>query len=123
LDASGKATKVTLHQGGHDQLAKRTGDYKPAPERKEVTLTREQINAVVGTYSLAPDIDLAVVEEGGHLLTQLTGQPKFPLFAESSTLLFLKVVDAQLEFALDASGKAAQVTLHQGGHDQVAKRK
>lgn len=31
-----------------------------------------------------------------------------PLFAESPTLLFLKVVDAQLEFAKDASGKANQ---------------
>ena len=123
LDSSGKAIQVTLHQGGHDQLAKRTGDYKPAPERKEVTLTKEQINAVVGTYLLAPTIDLAVMEEDGQLWTQLTGQPKFPLFAESPTLLFLKVVDAQLEFAFDTSGKAAQVTLHQGGQDQVAKRK
>jgi hypothetical protein len=61
--------------------------------------------------------------EEGKLLTQLTGRGKLPLFAESPTLLFLKVVDAQLEFAKDASGRATQVTLHQGGRDQVAKRK
>jgi hypothetical protein len=48
-------------------------------------------------------------------LTQLTGQGKLPLFAESPTLLFVKVVDAQLEIAKDASCKANQVTLHQGG--------
>jgi hypothetical protein len=61
--------------------------------------------------------------EGDKLMTQLTGQPKLPIFAESPKLLFLKVVDAQLEFTLDASGKATQVTLHQGGRDQVAKKK
>jgi D-alanyl-D-alanine carboxypeptidase len=122
-DASGKANQVTLHQGGRDQVAKRTGDYKPAPKRKEITLTPEQIAAIVGTYSLAPNADLSVMVEGDKLMTQLTGQPKLPIFAESPKLLFLKVVDAQLEFTLDASGKATQVTLHQGGRDQVEKKK
>jgi len=98
------------------------GTVKLPSERKEISLTQEQINAVIGTYSLAPSVELSVFVEDGKLLTQLTGQGKLPLFAESPTLLFLKVVDAQLEFANDASGKANQVTLHQGGRDQVAKR-
>jgi serine-type D-Ala-D-Ala carboxypeptidase/endopeptidase len=122
-DASGKASQVTLHQNGRDHVAKKMGDYKSAPERKEITLTPDQINAIIGTYSLAPGVDLAVMMEDGNLMTQLTGQPKLPIFAESPTLLFLKVVDAQLEFATGSSGTATQVTLHQGGQDQVAKRK
>ena len=51
-------------------------------------------------------------------MTQLTGQGKLPIFAQSETMFFLKVVDAQLEFAADASA----VVLHQGGRSQKATR-
>jgi hypothetical protein len=54
---------------------------------------------------------------------QLTGQPRFPVFAESETRFFLKVVDAQIEFANDDKGAVTSVTLHQGGRDQKAARK
>jgi CubicO group peptidase (beta-lactamase class C family) len=92
-------------------------------ERKEITLSREVLQGYVGTYTLAPKVDLNITLEGDHLETQLTGQPKFPIFAESQTLFFLKVVDAQLEFAKDASGKLTQVTLHQNGRDMVCPKK
>ncbi len=105
---------ATLEFGGTVQLPS---------ERTEITLNPEQINAIAGTYELAPGVDLSVLIDDGKIMTQLTGQPKLPIFAESPTLLFLKVVDAQLEFALGPDGKATQVTLHQGGRDQVAKKK
>ena len=92
-------------------------------ERKEMTLLPDVLAGYVGTYELAPNVDLKIMMEGDHLETQLTGQPKFPIFAETQTLFFLKVVDAQLEFAKDASGKVTQVTLHQGGRDVVCKKK
>ena len=92
-------------------------------ERKEITLKPEDLSGLVGTYALAPGADLAITLEGNQLWTQLTSQPKFPIFAESPTSFFLKVVDAQLEFAKDGSGKATQVTLHQNGQNTVAKRK
>jgi CubicO group peptidase (beta-lactamase class C family) len=99
------------------------GSITLTSERKEITLTPAQLTALVGTYSLAPGVDLAVTLEGNQVWTQLTGQGKLQIFAESPMLFFLKVVDAQLEFAKDASGKVAQVTLHQNGRDMVAKRK
>jgi CubicO group peptidase (beta-lactamase class C family) len=92
-------------------------------ERKEITLPPDVLANYVGTYELAPAVDLQIMLEGNHLETQLTGQPKFSIFAETPTLFFLKVVDAQLEFAKDASGKVTQVTLHQGGHDVACKKK
>jgi hypothetical protein len=64
-----------------------------------------------------------VTLEGDHLMTQLTGQPKFPLFAESENKFFLKVVDAQVEFVRDAKGAVASLILHQGGRDLPAPRK
>ena len=93
------------------------------PERKEITLSPQVLRAYVGTYSLAPNVDLKVTLEGDHLMTQLTGQPPVAVFPESETVFFLKVVDAQLEFGKDAAGTVTQVTLHQNGRDLVARRK
>lgn len=63
------------------------------------------------------------MREADHRESQLTRQPKFPIFAETPTLFFLKVVGAQLEFGKDALGKIAQVTLHQNGREIVYKKK
>jgi hypothetical protein len=58
-----------------------------------------------------------------HLESQLGTQPKVPIFAESPTSFFLKVVDAQLDFSKDASGKVTGVTLHQNGQSPFWKKK
>jgi hypothetical protein len=55
--------------------------------------------------------------EGDQLMTQATHQPKFPLFAESPTRFFLKVVDAEVEFSKDAQGNVNSLTLYQGGRE------
>lgn len=89
-------------------------------ERKEITLTPEQLKPFVGRYSLAPGLNVDITLEGNQLQTQLTGQPKFALFAESPTSFFLKAVEAQVRFEKDASGKISQLTIHQGGRDTVA---
>jgi hypothetical protein len=65
---------------------------------------------------------ITMSRDGDKFYTQLTGQPKIEVFAENERKLFLKVVDAQLTFDVDAQGAATQVTLHQNGRDQVAKR-
>jgi len=91
-------------------------------ERKEITLAPEQLKPFVGRYSLTPEINVDITLNGDQLQTQLTGQPKFPLFPESPTSFFLKVVDAQVKFEKDASGKVTQLTIHQGGRDTVAKK-
>jgi hypothetical protein len=61
--------------------------------------------------------------EGGRLMTQITGQPKFELFAESETRFFLKVIDAQVEFFVDPSGTVTHLVIHQGGRETKAPRK
>jgi CubicO group peptidase (beta-lactamase class C family) len=91
-------------------------------ERKEITLTVEQLKPFVGRYSLAPEVNVDITLEGNQLQAQLTGQPKFPLFAESPTSFFLKAVEAEVRFDKDISGKVTQLTIHQGGRDTVAKR-
>jgi len=92
-------------------------------ERKEITLDRKVLERYVGAYRLDQGPVLLITLENNQLSAKLDGQPAFPIFPESETSFFLKVVDAQLEFAADAAaGKASQVTLHQNGQNIVAKR-
>jgi hypothetical protein len=60
--------------------------------------------------------------DGDQLMTQLTGQAKFPLFAESETNFFLKVVDAQVDFVKDEKGEVTHFILHQNGQEMNARR-
>jgi CubicO group peptidase (beta-lactamase class C family) len=120
---------ANLNGGAPDEIANQAaivefgGRVELTSERKEIALKPEELSALVGTYSLAPGIDLAVTLQGNQLWTQLTGQGKIQIYPESPTFFFLKVVDAQLEFAKDSAGQATQVTLHQNGRDVVAKKK
>ena len=61
--------------------------------------------------------------DGGQFMTQLTGQPKFPVYAESETKFFLKVVDAGIEFFPNNKGEATQLVIHQVGQDVKAIKK
>jgi D-alanyl-D-alanine-carboxypeptidase/D-alanyl-D-alanine-endopeptidase len=111
---------LTLHQGGRDMRAPRvTGEL---PSRKEIAVDAALLEKYVGRYQLAPAFIIAITKEGNALFAQATGQPKFPLFAESERKFFLKVVDAQLTFEVDGTGRATGIVLHQGGMDQKAKR-
>lgn len=93
-------------------------------ERKEITLNSKALSRYVGAYQM-PDGGpvMLIALDGNQLTTKLGQQPAFPIFPQSETLFFLKVVDAQIEFPKDdGSGKASQLTLHQGGRDMPAKR-
>ena len=61
--------------------------------------------------------------EGDQLSTKLGGQPWIPIYPESETMFFLKVVDAQLEFRKDTKGAVTGVVMHQGGRHHDAPRK
>ena len=123
-DASGAVTHLVLHQGGRDQKAPRISEKAegPAP-RKEIQVSPQLLSKYAGMYELGPGVDVTMTVEGGRLMTQITGQPKFELFAESETRFFLKVVEAQVEFFMDASGAVTHMVIHQGGRDTKATRK
>jgi len=89
-------------------------------ERNEITLAPKALEQYVGTYQLAPRVEMKVTLDGGQLFTQLSGQGKLPLFPSSETMFFLKAVDAQVEFGKDEKGPYA--VLHQGGRDMKAPR-
>jgi CubicO group peptidase (beta-lactamase class C family) len=91
-------------------------------ERKEIKLQPEVLKQYVGDYQLAPGAILSVTLEADQLETQLTGQEKIPVFAETENKFFPKVVNAELEFTKDTSGKITQLILHQGGRDMPARK-
>ena len=91
-------------------------------EHTEIRLDTKTFDNYVGSYLLGPGTVLSITREGDQFLTQLTGQGKIPIYPESERSFFLKVVDAQLHFDVDGNGRATQVTLHQNGRDQIARR-
>jgi CubicO group peptidase (beta-lactamase class C family) len=93
-----------------------------AKQRTEVALDARVLDKYVGRYQLAPTFILAVTREGNALFTQATGQQKFEMYPESDGAFFLKVVDAQITFETDSTGRASTLILHQGGHSQRAQR-
>jgi CubicO group peptidase (beta-lactamase class C family) len=90
-------------------------------ERKEITVSPEILKQYVGTYELTPKFSIVITLEDGQLMSQATNQQKLPLFAESETMFFLKVVDAQIEFV--KNDKVINMVLHQNGRDVKGVRK
>ena len=92
-------------------------------ERKEIALSPKILATYVGTYEMTPNFKFVVTLEGDQLITQVTGQPKVPIFPESETMFFPKVVDAEIEFVKDDKGEVTGMILHQAGHDTKGVKK
>ena len=91
-------------------------------ERKEISVAPKILEQFVGTYQLAPKVNMMITIESGQLISQVSGQGKVPLFATSETKFFPKVVDAEIEFGKDDKGVVTHLVLHQGGRDMKASR-
>ncbi|HET8890671.1 MAG TPA: serine hydrolase [Candidatus Angelobacter sp.] len=92
-------------------------------ERKEITVSPEILKKFVGTYELTPTFSLVITLENGQLISQGTNQGKVPMYAESETMFFLKLVDAQIEFVKNDKGEVTNMVLHQNGRDVKGVRK
>jgi CubicO group peptidase (beta-lactamase class C family) len=123
-DASGAVTHAVMYQNGRERKVTRTSaTVAEAPQRKETTVPAPILARYVGTYQMPGSAEMTVTLDGTQLKAQLTGQPAFPIFAESETLFFFKVVEATLEFQRDAAGAVTGVRLRQGPIDTLAPRK
>jgi hypothetical protein len=124
-DPSGAVTRATLYQGGGRTVAPRIEQKAPAPTATsaQVAVKQETLARYAGTYEIAPGLDVRMTVENGRLMTQITGQPKFELFAESETSFFLKVVEAKVEFFTGAAGAVTHIVIRQGGRETKALRR
>jgi hypothetical protein len=92
-------------------------------ERKEISLDPKVLSRYVGAYRLELGANMLITLDGNQLNSKLGNQPVAPIFPQSETMFFTKVVDAQLEFPkVEEGGKAGQFTLHQNGRSMVGKR-
>jgi hypothetical protein len=92
------------------------------PPRQQIALSEGTLQKYVGKYDFTPAISIQITREGTRLLGQVTGQPRFELYAEQESKFFAKVVDAQFTFVMDDSGLVTALVLHQNGASQTARR-
>jgi CubicO group peptidase (beta-lactamase class C family) len=119
-DAAGKVDHLVLYQNGHEMKGVRQNGATPAtsaPERKEAPVPVTTLSRYVGLYQLAPNFSITITLKDDHLIAQATGQPPAPIFASSPTRFFYRVVDAEIEFFLDSSGKVDHLVLYQNGRE------
>jgi CubicO group peptidase (beta-lactamase class C family) len=97
--------------------------YDLPKERIAINLPAETLEQYIGDFQLTPAITFTISREENKLFLSIIGQPKMQLFAESDTKFFLKVVDAQITFVKDETGKVTQLLFRQGsGGGQPAKK-
>jgi hypothetical protein len=97
----------------------------PAPAARRapgVAVSAAVLESYVGRYEIVPGVEFDVALEDGRLAVQLTGQPRYPLTAESEKLFRYEVVDALIEFVREESGKVTGLVLHQNRTHQPARR-
>lgn len=94
----------------------------PFAPRREIELPMATLDQYVGRYQLSDQRAFKVTRQESQLMVQLSGQPTVPVFPETATRFFYKVVDAQLEFELNTQGAVTALVLYQGGGVFKAKR-
>ena len=88
----------------------------------DASVGSETLKNYVGIYDYGAPMLMEVTLEDGQLYAQLTGQPKFPIFASTETKFFWKVVDAEVEFVRDEAGTVVAAIHNQNGSSARHKR-
>lgn len=108
LDAEGDLSHVEREADGSITEA------YPAEEEEETAVSADVLADYAGEYDYGAGAILTVTAEDGRLWAQMTGQPKFEIYARSETEFFWKVVVASVEFVRDESGAVTKVIHRQG---------
>jgi Domain of unknown function (DUF3471)/Glyoxalase superfamily protein len=86
-------------------------------ERQEIHVDAAILDRYVGFYQLSEQAVMTISRDGDQLISRLTWQRDVPLYGESKTEFFAKLVNAQISFITDKSGRAESLVLHQHGRD------
>ena len=97
--------------------------YAILKEPKSIVLSSAELDAYVGRYSAAPDLNYTVRRDGDHLVGERAGRPAAPLKAEAGDVFF---VSGQLRtrkiFERDTTGRVTGFIDRREGSDLVWKR-
>jgi hypothetical protein len=105
-----------------DGLPPRRVDNTGKTERQEIHVDVATLDRYVGFYQLSAQAVMTISRDKDQLISRLTGQRSLPLYGESKTEFFAKLVDAQISFLVDESETAESLVLHQNGRDIPMKR-
>jgi D-alanyl-D-alanine-carboxypeptidase/D-alanyl-D-alanine-endopeptidase len=104
---------------------------EPPKERAEIHIDPRLLDNYAGRYQVAPNLIFEITRDGGRLFAQgfahlphnrpgeLTGLPKFELFAEGEKSFFARVTDKQIVFETGPGGLATSLILYQAGREPV----
>lgn len=96
--------------------------YTLPKKRIAVKVDAAILDKYVGEYELTPTVKFKFSREGEGLVLEPTGQSKAPVYAESETDFFLKVVDATFKFVKDDSGNVTGIEFTQAGRTSKMRR-
>jgi CubicO group peptidase (beta-lactamase class C family) len=83
--------------------------------RSMTVVDQAELAQLDGFYELQPGVVIEITHEGEQLFAQLTGQERLPVYPESASVFYSKVVDARLSFVRGEDGVVERLILHQGG--------
>lgn len=92
----------------------------PPRRRTAIEFPVSSLRVFPGVYALTPDLELHVTLGEGGLFVQSTGGAVVRLWPEGNRDFFVREIDAQITFLLDASGAVAGLVVHQYGRDRTA---
>ena len=90
--------------------------------KKAIELEENIKASYAGKYKLNEQLGINITLKKGQLYIQVTGQPEFPMFAQTETIFFLKVVEATITFNKSKDGRIKSLILKQSGREFKAER-
>jgi CubicO group peptidase (beta-lactamase class C family) len=88
---------------------------------KEVQLSKQQVDALCGTYEVQKGLNIKIWSEIGKIYCKLSGQPALQLFAENEILLFSIAVSDKLLFEKNKQGKIICLYIVKNGNGNKTK--
>jgi CubicO group peptidase (beta-lactamase class C family) len=99
-------------------IANEYGWFEYLPKEKIiVSVDRKILDSYAGQYKIAPNYFLNITNENGNLMSQMTGQPKSELFAESETNYFLKASETEIKFVKNTQGNVTELVWRERDRD------
>ncbi len=96
--------------------------YEQMRPRVATTANLQEMQNCCGHYLFEGGMMFHVFMEPQKLMAQMQGQPALQLFPEAERTYFYTEVPAQISFDQTGTGEIETLTLHQNGHEMLARR-
>jgi len=94
--------------------------YDPIPEREEIAVDPDILEAYVGVYELGEEKrQVTVAVEDDHLQVHPDGRGSLPFYAETEERFFMRTAAVVITFTRDAVGEVTGMTVQQGGGETL----